>query len=183
MIRSMFSGISGLKANQLKLDVIGNNIANVNTTAFKSGSVTFSEVFTQSIKTATPPTDDGSGGTNPQQVGLGVAVAAISTNHTSGSIQRTDNPNDLAIDGDGFFVVNEGGSNMYTRAGNFEIDEAGNLVSASGAKVMGWNVEEGEELDSNSPVESINLSGLSMAANQTTEINFEGNLDSDTSSI
>ena len=135
----MYSGVSGLKTHQTKLDVIGNNIANVNTVAYKSSSVTFQEVLSQTVASAQPPTNSGTGGTNPSQVGLGTTIGAISTNHANGNIQTTDSITDLALDGGGFFVVSDGISNSYTRAGNFSIDSAGNLVTVNGEKVMGWN--------------------------------------------
>ncbi|MDW7667979.1 MAG: flagellar hook protein FlgE [Bacillota bacterium] len=178
MLRSMYSGVSGLKTHQTKLDVIGNNIANVNTVAYKSSSVTFQEVLSQTVASAQPPTNSGTGGTNPSQVGLGTAIGAISTNHANGNIQTTDSITDLALDGGGFFVVNDGLSNSYTRAGNFSIDSAGNLVTVNGEKVMGWNKGTNDEIDTSMPLESISLSSLTMKANSTSELNFEGNLDS-----
>ena len=178
MLRSMYSGVSGLKTHQTKLDVIGNNIANVNTVAYKSSSITFQEVLSQTVASAQPPTNSGTGGTNPSQVGLGTAIGSISTNHTNGNIQTTDSITDLALDGGGFFVVSDGLSNSYTRAGNFSIDSAGNLVTVNGEKVMGWNKGINNEIDTSMPLESISLSSLTMRANSTNEIKFEGNLDS-----
>lgn len=139
MMRSMFSGVSGLRAHQAKMDVIGNNIANVNTVGYKGQTVTFQEVFSQTIRGAGSPDTSGRGGTNPQSIGLGVNVAAMDVIHTQGSTQRTDNPTDLMIDGNGFFVVsNDGGQNRYyTRAGNFSVDVNGNLVTPGGLKVLG----------------------------------------------
>lgn len=139
MMRSMFSGVSGLRAHQAKMDTIGNNIANVNTVGFKGNSVSFQEVFSQTIKGAGSP-QGGRGGTNPQQIGLGVSVASMDTNHTKGSTQRTDNPTDLMIDGNGFFVVSNDESaqnKFYTRAGNFATDKLGYLVTPGGFKVLG----------------------------------------------
>ena len=139
MMRSMFSGVSGLRAHQAKMDVIGNNIANVNTVGYKGQTVTFQEVFSQTIRGAGSPDVGGRGGTNPQSIGLGVNVASMDVIHTQGSTQRTDNPTDLMIDGNGFFVVsNDGGQNRYyTRAGNFSVDVGGNLVTPGGLKVLG----------------------------------------------
>lgn len=140
MMRSMFSGVSGLKAHQAKMDVIGNNIANVNTVGYKGQTVTFQEVFSQTIRGAgSPDAGGGRGGTNPQSIGLGVNIASMDVIHTQGSTQRTDNPTDLMIDGNGFFVVsNDGGQNRYyTRAGNFTVDVNGNLVTPGGMKVLG----------------------------------------------
>ncbi|NLM44833.1 MAG: flagellar hook-basal body complex protein, partial [Clostridiales bacterium] len=127
MMRSMFSGVSGLRAHQLKMDVIGNNIANVNTVGYKGQRATFQEVFNQTIKGAGSP-QAGRGGTNPQQIGLGISLASIDTFHIRGAVQRTDNNTDLAINGDGFFILSNSAdflSRTYTRAGNFTLDEYG----------------------------------------------------------
>lgn len=141
MMRSMFSSVSGLKAHQTKMDVIGNNIANINTIAFKSSTVSFQEVFSQTLKNSgVADANSGRGGSNPMQIGLGISIAAIDTIQTSGSLQRTDNTTDLAINGSGFFVVMDGltGEYRFTRAGNFGIDQAGNLVTSGGLYVCGW---------------------------------------------
>ena len=135
-MRSMFSAVSGLRAHQTRMDVIGNNIANVNTVGFKSSRVTFQDIFNQTLKTGSAPTPGGTGGTNPQQVGLGAAIGAIDVLHTPGGIESTDNPLDLAINGDGFFVVSDGPSTYYTRAGNFHLDAEANLVTADGMFVL-----------------------------------------------
>ncbi len=127
MMRSMYSGVSGLQVHQVKMDIIGNNIANVNTVGFKGSKVTFQEVFSQTIKGAGAP-QEGRGGTNPQQVGLGVGLSAINVQHTKGSTQITSNPTDIMIDGNGFFVVSNddtGNNKFYTRAGNFSLDKLG----------------------------------------------------------
>ena len=140
MMRSLFSAVSGLKAHQTKMDVIGNNIANVNTVAFKSQSVTFSDVYYQTTQTASGPTSDGSkGGTNAKQIGLGSTVASISTAITSqGATERTDNTWDICLSGNSFFVINNNGSTYFTRAGDFKIDTNGALVTSGGCNVMGW---------------------------------------------
>jgi flagellar hook protein FlgE len=140
MMRSMFSGVSGLKAHQTRMDVIGNNIANVNTIGFKSGRATFQEIFSQTLRGAgAPDSTSGRGGTNPMQVGLGLGVGSVDTIMTRGSTQRTDNPTDLSIEGEGFFIVKGGnnGTPMFSRAGNFAIDEMGNL-HLNGMNVQGW---------------------------------------------
>jgi len=188
----MFSGVSGLQAHQTKMDVIGNNVANVNTVGFKSGRVTFQEVFSQTLKGAgAPDTTTGRGGTNPMQVGLGIGVATIDTITTRGSVQRTDNPTDLSIEGDGFFIVKGGNADTYrfTRAGNFGIDKLGNLVTGSGMNVYGWQAYTKEpdgtyKFDTESQIEPINLysddtnkSKRMIAAKATTYAMFEGNLD------
>ncbi|BEP29374.1 flagellar hook protein FlgE [Helicovermis profundi] len=138
MMRSLFSGVSGLRAHQVRMDVIGNNIANVNTVGFKSSNVQFSEVFSQTVKGAGSP-QGGKGGTNPQQIGLGMAVGSINVNHSKGSTQRTDNATDLMVDGNGFFVLSNdanGQNKFYTRAGNFSVDKDGYLVAPNGFKVL-----------------------------------------------
>jgi len=134
----MYSGVSGLQVHQAKMDVIGNNVANVNTVGYKGSNVTFQEVFSQTLKGAGAP-QGGRGGTNPQQIGLGASVAAINVNHAKGSTQRTDNPDDVMIDGNGFFVVSNDENALnrfYTRAGNFSRDKQGYLVTPGGYKVL-----------------------------------------------
>ena len=141
MMRSLFSGVTGLKTHQTKMDVIGNNIANVNTVGFKSSSVTFSELMyqtTQNASGANPAT--GRAGVNAKQIGLGVTNGAINTNiTTSGASQTTGNPFDIQITGDSFFIVSDGSNNYFTRAGAFYVDGAGNLaMTSNGFTVMGW---------------------------------------------
>ncbi len=141
MLRSMYSGVSGMRGFQAKLDVIGNNIANVNTTGFKAGRVMFKDILSQSMSGVTAPVEGTSGGVNAKQVGLGVAIASIDTIHTPGSAMTTNVPTDLRIDGDGFFVVTPtgdgDGARYLTRAGNFTIDAARQLVNADGMFVLG----------------------------------------------
>ncbi|OZI11558.1 flagellar basal-body rod protein FlgF [Bacillaceae bacterium SAS-127] len=136
MLRSMYSGISGMKGFQTKLDVIGNNIANVNTYGFKKGRVIFKDMISQNLSGASAP-GAARGGTNPMQVGLGVQLGAIDTVHTEGSTQTTNFALDLSITGDGFFVVEDNGVPYYTRAGNFNLDKEGNLVNSDGLFVQG----------------------------------------------
>jgi flagellar hook protein FlgE len=143
-MRSLYSGVSGLRIHQTKMDVIGNNIANVNTVGFKSSRVTFSEVYSQTIQGASGASEF-SGGKNPMQIGLGAGIASIDVNMTEGASQRTDNPLDLKIKGDGFFVVSDVTGNKFTRAGAFRIDNAGNLVTPEGLNVMGWGVDPATE--------------------------------------
>jgi flagellar hook protein FlgE len=139
MLRSLNSGVSGLRAFQTKLDVIGNNIANVNTTGFKKGRVIFDDIFSQTMKNATAPTGN-NGGVNPTQVGLGSKVAAVENLFTPGSPSVTNNPNDLYIDGDGFFLVQDGNGEEYlTRAGNFTLDGDKQLVNPNGMVVLDSN--------------------------------------------
>ncbi len=145
MMRSLWSGVSGLKTHQTKMDVIGNNIANVNTTAYKSMSITFSELMYQTTASASAPNAvTGTAGINAKQIGLGVVSGAISTAITSaGSAQTTSDPFDLRISGDNFFVVSDGSTNYFTRDGSFYVDAAGNLaMTSNGYNVMGWQVDE-----------------------------------------
>lgn len=145
MMRSLYSGVAGLKTHQTKMDVIGNNIANVNTTAYKSSSITFSELMSQTTQKASGPNaTTGIGGTNARQIGLGVKTGAINTNISGqGSSQSTGNPFDIMITGSNFFVVNNGSENFFTRDGSFYVDGAGNLaMTSTGYNVMGWGVDE-----------------------------------------
>ena len=137
MLRSLFAGISGLRVNQTMLDVTGNNIANANTTGFKASTTVFQDTLSQMLTGAagaSPPR----GGTNPIQVGLGVQLAATSTNFTQGSAQTTGRPTDLMIQGDGFFVTRKGNETLYTRAGSFTFDDTGSLVTPTGNRVQGY---------------------------------------------
>ena len=144
MMRSMYSGVAGLKTHQTKMDVIGNNIANVNTVAYKSQSVTFAELMYQTTQSASGPNaTTGTGGINARQIGLGVKAGAINTNiSTQGASQTTNNPFDIQITGDAFFVVSNGSENFFTRDGSFYVDGAGNLaMTSNGYNVMGWGVD------------------------------------------
>lgn len=135
MMRSLYSAISGLKNHQIRMDVIGNNIANVNTLGFKRNTVTFKEQFSQTMSAASGPTN-ATGGSNAKQIGLGVTIGGIEALHSPGSIQYTGAPFDMAIDGDGYFVVKNGDTTYYTRAGNFTLNKEGTLVDASGNLVQ-----------------------------------------------
>ncbi|HHX13137.1 MAG TPA: flagellar hook-basal body complex protein [Clostridiales bacterium] len=143
MMRALFSGVSGLKVHQTKMDVIGNNIANVNTVGFKSSSVNFSDIFYQTTQGASGPNPTtGTTGRNAMQIGLGASIASVTQAiATPGAAQRTDNPFDLMIEGDAFFVVNSAGTNYFTKAGSFGVDAFGTLCTPSGASVMGWQVD------------------------------------------
>lgn len=136
MMRSLYSGVTGLRNHQTKMDVIGNNIANVNTIGYKSSRVIFQDIYSQTVKPATSASAT-SGGTNPQQIGLGVQVATIDVMHTKGTPQYTGYALDLSIDGDGYFVIENGIDQTYTRAGNFYVDNNNYLVDANGNFVMG----------------------------------------------
>ncbi len=145
MMRALYSGVSGLKTHQIKMDVIGNNIANVNTTAYKSQSITFGELMYQTTQSASGPNETtGTAGINAKQIGLGVTSGAISTAiTTAGATQTTGNPFDIRITGDSFFIVNDGMNNYFTRDGSFYVDAAGNLaMTSNGYNVMGWGVDE-----------------------------------------
>lgn len=179
MMRSMFAGVSGLKNHQTRMDVVGNNISNVNTVGFKGSRVTFSEMMNQTLQGAQAPQDN-RGGQNPQQIGLGVDIASIDTDQTQGSLESTGIGTDLAIDGDGFFRVNDGQQNFYTRAGNFTVDEGGNLVSSSnGYKLQGWMADGEGEINTNDPVSDLEIPiGDNITGQATTTTKFTGNLDS-----
>ncbi|MDT8859020.1 flagellar basal body rod protein FlgG [Alkalihalobacillus sp. MEB130] len=135
MLRSMYSGISGMKNMQTKLDTIGNNIANVNTFGYKKGRTTFKDMVSQQIAGASGP-GNGMGGTNPQQVGLGSQLASIDTIHTQGSLQNTNRELDLGISGDGYFRLGEGANTFYSRAGNFYLDQEGFIVNSDGLYLL-----------------------------------------------
>jgi flagellar hook protein FlgE len=177
MLRSMNSAITGLKMHQMFMDVIGNNIANVNTNAFKSGRITFQNLLNQTIRSAVAPTE-ARGGINQVQVGTGVSVAGVETVNTQGGFNTTSKVTDLAIQGDGFFVMTDGFQRFYTRDGAFDLDPTGNLVSPnSGLKVSGWMADAGVIDNSRPPTGSINIPlGQSVAAKTTSAVTLNGNL-------
>jgi len=182
MMRSMFAGVSGLRNHQIRMDVIGNNIANVNTVGFKASRVTFQEVFSQVIRGASSPTET-RGGSNPQQVGLGMSLSSIDALHTQGNLQSGGKMTDLAIQGNGFFVLERGGQTLYTRAGAFDVDGAGYLINpADGSRVMGWTATAGTlPLRDSSNLGAIRLAaGQTIAARPTNAIELAQNLDSST---
>ncbi len=191
MMRSMFSGVSGLRVHQTKMDVIANNISNVNTVGFKSSRVTFNEVYSQTLSGAAganPVT--GRGGTNPMQIGLGVSVASIDKVMTGGASQRTDRALDLMISGDGFFVVGDASGTYFTRAGALDRDLQGNLVISNGMMVMGWDAvpdpaNPGQFKIESGAVKPIQISGGKeyIDAQATTSIKFEDNLNATTKPI
>lgn len=178
MLRSLYSGISGLRSHQTMLDVTGNNIANVNTTAFKSSATQFQDTLSQLTQGAGGPQEQ-IGGTNPAQVGLGVRVAGISTNFSQGSAQSTGRATDIMISGDGFFVTKTGTQTLYTRAGSFDFDGAGRLVSPDGAIVQGYTAVNGVVSDGG-PTSDVTLPlGVVAPAASTTSATVSGNLPSD----
>ncbi len=178
MLRSLFSGISGLRSHQTMLDVTGNNIANVNTTGFKSSQVQFQDTLSQVLSNA-GGAQDGVGGTNPAQVGLGVRVAGVTTNFTQGASQTTGRSTDMMIQGDGFFVVRKGAETYYTRAGSFDFDATGQMVlPGEGALVQGWAATNGV-VDTNSALTDLRVpAGTTMGAVASTRATYDGNLDS-----
>ncbi|WP_148356950.1 flagellar hook protein FlgE [Peribacillus simplex] len=177
MLRSMYSGISGLKNLQTKLDVIGNNVANVNTYGFKKSRVTFSDAMNQTVSGASAATAN-KGGTNSKQIGLGSTIATIDTIHTQSSLQTTGRDLDLGISGDGYFVVKQGDSLSYTRAGNFYLDDNGTLVNANGLKVQAYKVDENGKRSKTIGEVAVNVNAI-LPAITTTKISVSGNLAAD----
>ncbi|MDN5325491.1 MAG: flagellar hook protein FlgE [Moorella sp. (in: firmicutes)] len=153
MMRSLYSGVSGLRTHQTRMDVIGDNIANVNTVGFKRSAVTFKDVFYQTLRggSAGDSGGTGMGGTNPQQIGLGVTLGSIDVVHTQGAAASTGNGTDLMIQGDGFFRVSDGTNTYYTRAGAFHFDNEGFLVTTDGLKVLGTDDNPIQIADMNDP--------------------------------
>jgi flagellar hook protein FlgE len=181
MMRSLFSGVSGLQNHQTRMDVIGNNISNINTTGFKKGRVNFQDMLYQQLNAAARPTEE-VGGVNPKEVGLGMSIASIDTIHTQGSLQTTGVGTDLAISGQGFFVLKSGEKSYYTRAGAFGLDQDGTMVNpASGLRVQGWmarTIDGVQVLDVSREVEDLIIPvGGKDAARATTSVNFACNLD------
>jgi len=181
MIRSMFSAVSGLRAHRTMLDVVGNNIANSSTAGFKSSSTVFEDVLSETVRTVGAGAEDGStGGTNPSQIGLGVAVSRISTNFSQGALQATGRQLDFAIRGDGFFVAEGGGDRSYTRAGSMSLDAQGRLVTAGGDFVQGWTADASGVVDSNTVVGQISVPiGTTAPPVATSTIDLAGNLPAD----
>ena len=178
MIRSMFSAISGLRTHRTMLDVVGNNIANVNTSGFKGSSVVFQDILSQTIQGAGAgaPTAD-IGGTNPSQIGLGVAVGRVSTNFAQGALQRTDRDMDFAIRGDGFFTIQNAGEQLFTRAGSLSLDASGRLVTGTGGIVQGWSADALGNIDTNAPMGNISVPvGDLIPPTPTTDVTLNGNL-------
>ena len=188
MMRSLFSGVSGLKSHQTRMDVIGNNIANVNTIGFKSSRVTFADTLYQTQTGAAAPTDT-VGGTNPKQIGLGVGVASIDLLFNDASTQSTGKNTDLALSGNGLFVVSrdqDGKDKYYTRAGNFSFDANYNyVVPGSGYHVVGWNADASGSIDTKGTPTGIKIKDAmrSMGAKATTLISYKGNMNSSVPTI
>lgn len=183
MMRSLYSGVSGLKNHQVRMDVIGNNISNVNTHGFKTERVTFQDMISQELRGASEPKEN-IGGVNPQQVGLGSLIAAIDKIMTQGSLQTTGKNTDVAMSGEGFFIVKDGDKQFYTRAGAFNLDKNGYYVNpANGLKVQGWNSrldDKGNKyINSAASIEDIIIPVYSKEpARATSQIDFKSNLNS-----
>lgn len=180
-MRSLWSGVSGLQAHQVAMDVEGNNISNVNTKGFKYSRADFGTMFSQTVKIATAPTD-GRGGSNPLQIGLGVSVSSTTRIHSQGSVQTTDKNTDVAINGDGFFMVSDdGGLTRYlTRDGDFKLDAYGNFVNNAGFVVQGWNINwDDQTIDSSRTPQNIFIDpGMHIPAAKSTEVAIKANLNS-----
>ncbi|EAL8868313.1 flagellar hook protein FlgE [Campylobacter coli] len=181
MMRSLWSGVSGLQAHQVAMDVEGNNISNVNTKGFKYSRADFGTMFSQTVKIATAPTD-GRGGSNPLQIGLGVSVSSTTRIHSQGSVQTTNKNTDVAINGDGFFMVSDdGGLTRYlTRDGDFKLDAYGNFVNNAGFVVQGWNINwDTQSIDSSRTPQNIFIDpGMHIPAAKSTEVAIKANLNS-----
>lgn len=180
MLQALLAGVASIKAQQTRMNVIGNNLANVNTTAFKGSRVTFQDMISQTLRGASRP-GTSIGGRNPLQLGLGVLVSGTDTNMEQGSLNATNRPGDLAIQGNGYFVVSDGSAMTYTRDGSFDLDANGDLVMRStGQRVMGWGADAFGIIDSSQPIDAgskINIPvGQQSAVQQTTQINMAGNL-------
>jgi flagellar hook protein FlgE len=174
MLRSLFSGISGLRAHQQMMDVTGNNIANVNTTGYKSSQAVFQDTLSQMVNAAGAPQNQG-GGTNPAQAGLGVRLASINANFSQGAAQTTGKSTDLMIQGDGFFVVKTGGESLFTRAGSFTFDANGSLTTPNGQIVQGWSASNGQVNTAGAPGDIKLPIGISLAPTTTKNITLTGN--------
>ena len=182
MLQAMYSGISAIEAQQQSMDVIGNNIANVNTTAYKAGSVTFQDQLSQTIQGA-GAANGNVGGTNPEQIGLGVRVGSIDTLMAQGGLQSTTKPTDMAIQGNGYFMLGSSTGLSYTRDGSFSLDSNGNLVNANGSFVLGWKADVNGNINTTQQISptsklSIPVGGLT-AVQPTSTIAFGGNLSAD----
>lgn len=178
MMRSMFSGVSGLRSHQTMMDVVGNNVANVNTPGYKASQATFQETLTQTVRGAAP----GSGvigGTNPIQIGLGTQVATVDGIFTQGAAQPTGRTTDLMIQGDGYFVLGRGAERFYSRAGSFGFDNEGFLVNGNGLMIMGWNAVGGV-VDTSTAIQAIQIPAAQVIAPQATgNVALGGNLSAD----
>jgi flagellar hook protein FlgE len=180
MMRSMFSGVSGLRTHQTMMDIIGNNIANINTVGYKSGAITFQSMLSQTLRGASSSTEL-KGGTNPIQVGLGSKMGSVDVNFVQGNLQSTGKVTDMALQGEGFFILNSSAGTFYTRAGNFSFDSEGYLVSPSdGSIVQGWIAESDGSINSNTTIRNIQIPiDQIVEPRATTSITYSGNLPAD----
>lgn len=176
MIRSMYAAVSGLRSHQTMMDVVGNNIANVNTNGFKKSNVIFQDILSQTRSGAGAPTEE-LGGTNPAQIGLGVQLSNIAQNFLQGALQTTGRDLDVSIQGDGFFNLEQDGVQLYGRTGSFMVDANGNLVAGSGGFVQGWQADENGVIDNTGAGERLRIPvGEQVAPVTTSNINLGGNL-------
>lgn len=182
MLQAMLAGVASVKAQQTRMNVIGNNLANVNTTAFKGSRVTFQDMIAQTIRGASRP-NGSSGGTNPIQFGLGVLVAGTDVNNEQGSLAATNRPSDLAIQGNGFFVVSNSARTAYSRDGAFDLDANGILVQrATGERLVGWTADEFGNIDATKPLGPTSYISVPIGSLDTVQVStrasFKGNLNS-----
>jgi flagellar hook protein FlgE len=178
----MFAGVSGLRSHQTMMDVIGNNIANVNTIGYKSSSVVFQDLLSQMVQSGATPGAGatGQGGVNPAQVGLGVKLSSITSNFGQGATQVTGRATDVSIEGDGFFVVRSGSQQLFSRAGSFSFDSLGRIVSPSGGVVQGWPAAIDGTINSNAPVGDLVMPlGQAISPTATAAVTVGGNLNAD----
>jgi flagellar hook protein FlgE len=177
MLRSMYSGVSGLRNHQTMMDVIGNNISNVNTTGYKSSTAVFQDLMSQVVRGPGAPVAQGAGGTNPAQIGLGSRLGGITTNFSQGATQMTNRATDLSISGDGFFVVRQGGEALYTRAGSLNFDALGRLVTPDGGVLQGWVADAAGNVNVNAAFGDLTMPlGQNIAPTATTAVRMGGNL-------
>jgi flagellar hook protein FlgE len=179
MLRSMFAAVTGLRSHQAFMDVVGNNIANVNTTGYKTSTVLFEDLLSQELRGAGAPAPN-QGGTTPAQIGLGVRLTGVTLNFAQGATQLTGRSTDFAIQGDGFFVINQGGTAAYTRNGSFSLDANGNLVTADGGFVQGWQGDVNGVVNVNAGVGALKIPvGQVIKPITTTQMKIGGNLPAD----
>lgn len=181
MLQALLAGVASIKAQQTRMNVIGNNLANINTTSYKGSRVTFQDMLSQTIRGAARPAN-GQGGINPIQFGLGVLIAGTDVNNEQGSLNATNRPTDMSIQGNGYFMVSDGSRIGYTRDGAFDLDANGDLVHrATGERVLGWNFIDQQNTDTNTvitPTSTVNIPlGRLNASRVTSEVDFQGNLD------
>ena len=182
MLRSMFSGVSGLRAHQTMMDVIGNNIANVNTIGYKSSSVVFQDMLSQVLSGAGVPTagPGGLGGTNPSQVGLGVKIGGITTSFRQGASQLTGNSTDMSIQGDGFLIARNSGQTLFTRAGALSFDALGRMVTPDGGVIQGWTADTAGVVNTNASTGDLQMPlGQAISPQATTKLSIGGNLNAE----